>query len=59
MKVEIKDNELIITLPFDAKGKQSASGKSMVHATTNGNAPTEVDVRGQKLVVGVNAYTKA
>lgn len=59
MQVQIKGNDLIITIPFNKKGKVSASGKSNVHASTNGNKETEVEVNGKRLTVGVNAYTKA
>jgi hypothetical protein len=58
MKVEIKGNVLVIEIPFDKKGKLSGSGKSLVHATTNGNKETEVEVGGKNLVLGINAYTK-
>lgn len=58
MKVEIVKNNLVITIPFDKKGSQSASGKSLVHATTSGNKTTEVEVDGKPLVIGLNAYTK-
>lgn len=58
MQVQIKGNDLVITIPFNKKGKASASGKSLVHATTQGNKETEVEVNGKTLVIGVNAYTK-
>lgn len=57
MKAEIKGGNLIITVPFDEKGKASSSGKSLVHATSSGNRETEVKVNGKPLYVGVNAYT--
>jgi hypothetical protein len=47
-----------VEIPFDKKGKLSGSGKSLVHATTNGNKETEVEVGGKNLVLGINAYTK-
>lgn len=57
MKVEIKGDSLVITMPFNKKGKQSKAGKSMVHATTKGNIRTELKVNEKTLIVGVNAYT--
>jgi len=57
MKVEVKGNDLVITLPFNKAGNDSKSGKTKVHATTNGNIATTVDVNGKQLIVGVNAYT--
>lgn len=57
MTAEIKGNNLVITIPFDKKGAPSASGKTMVHASTRGNLATTVQVDGKTLVVGLNAYT--
>jgi len=37
----------------------SASGKTLVVATTHGNVPTSVQIDGKPLVVGVNAYIRA
>jgi len=34
----------------------SASGKTLVVASTHGNARTDAQVNGKTLVVGVNAY---
>lgn len=58
MKAEIKNGNLILTIPFSEKGRDSASGKTMVHATTSGNVESGVMVNGKPLVIGVNAYTK-
>lgn len=57
MTTEVKGGVLVITLPFDEKGRSSKSGKTNVHASTNGNIPSSVIVNGKVLVVGVNAYT--
>ena len=57
-KAEVKDGKLIITLDLDQTGKPSASGKTMVHATTHGNIKTGMEVNGKPLIIGVNAYTK-
>lgn len=56
MKVEIKDGNLVITLPMAANPVASASGKTLVVASTHGNVKTEVQVNGKPVVVGVNAY---
>ena len=37
----------------------SASGKTLVVATTHGNVPTDVQVNGKPVIVGVNAYIRA
>ena len=36
----------------------SATGKTLVVATTHGNQPSEVMIGGQPLIVGVNAYIR-
>lgn len=56
---EIKDGKLIVTLDLDLKGTPSASGKTLVHASTRGNMQTTCMVNGKALVIGVNAYTPA
>jgi len=59
MKVVLTEaNTIVIELPFDAIGRPSASGKSKVHASTNGNKPTNVEVGGKPLIIGVNVYTQ-
>lgn len=57
MKVEIKNKEIIITLPIEEHA--SKTGKSIVVASSGGNQPTNVKYKDKILVVGVNAYTKA
>lgn len=54
MTVTIKDNVLIIAIPMQEK--VSASGKSITIATTSGNKATDIDYKGKKVVIGVNAY---
>jgi len=56
MKVELKNNELIITLPISARA--SKSGKSTVVASTGGNQPTACQYEGKPIIVGVNAYVR-
>lgn len=56
MKIEIKDGQLIITLPMNAIPVPSASGKTLVVASTHGNQATTAIVNGKPAVVGVNAY---
>jgi len=55
MKVEIKDGNLIIIIAMN-EPRPSASGKTLVVASTNGNKPTEVLVNGKPVVIGLNAY---
>ena len=37
----------------------SASGKTLVVATTHGNVPTDIQIDGKPVIVGVNAYIRA
>lgn len=55
---EVKGGKLIITTDLDEQGVRSASGKTMVHASTHGNQTTSCMVNGKPLVIGLNAYTK-
>ena len=36
----------------------SASGKTLVIATTHGNVPTDVQINDKPVIVGVNAYIR-
>ena len=58
VKAEIKGTNLVLTIPINKPMTKSASGKSLVLATTNGNQVTDLDVEGKKLTVGINAYVK-
>lgn len=56
MKVEIKDGNLIITMPIAENPMPSASGKTLVVASSKGNKVTDVQVKGKSVIVGLNAY---
>jgi hypothetical protein len=58
MQVTIKDGNLIIAVPLQAP-RRSASGKTLVVASTHGNKTTEVQVQGKPVTIGLNAYIKA
>jgi hypothetical protein len=57
MKTQIIDGNLVITIPMQTP-TPSASGKTLVVATTSGNKTTEVEVQGKPVIVGLNAYIK-
>jgi len=57
VKSEIKDGQLIITLPING-GVPSRSGKMMVCASTYGFKPAGVNHNGRPLLVSVNAGVK-
>ena len=52
----IEGDELVIRVPMSTKPELSASGKTLVVASTRGNKETDCVVQGKKVVVGVNAY---
>ena len=59
MRVEVKEKELVITIPRELPPKPSKkTGKTLIIATSHGNVPTTAEVDGQVLTVGVNAYIK-
>ena len=49
---------LVIRIPI-AKATPSASGKTLVVASTRGNQKTGLQIEGKDLYVGVNAYVYA
>jgi hypothetical protein len=57
MTARIEKNKLIIEIEFNEQGTISKSGSSRVHASTRGNQPSNVQVNGKTLVIGLNAYT--
>ena len=58
MKVEIKDNKLIIEIEM-SKPTPSASGKTLVVASSHGNQATTATVNGKPVIIGLNAYIRA
>ncbi len=56
MKVELKDGNLVITMPINPNPSPSASGKTLVVASSSGNKQTDVIVNGKNVTIGVNAY---
>lgn len=55
MNAKIEGNNLVITIPMQMP-RPSASGKTLVVATTSGNKPTAATVNGKPVIVGLNAY---
>jgi len=58
MKVEIKDGKLIIEINISNPPAPSASGKTLVVASSHGNQPTAAQVSGKPVIIGLNAYIK-
>ncbi len=59
MKAELKNGKLFIEIDTNTPPVRSASGKSLVVASTQGNLTTSVLVDGKPLTIGLNAYIKA
>jgi len=57
IEVKIEDNKLIITIELQ-KPTPSASGKTLVVATTHGNTQTDCIIEGKPVIIGLNAYIK-
>ncbi|MEI6305220.1 MAG: hypothetical protein WCP33_00205 [Deltaproteobacteria bacterium] len=57
MTVAIKDNKLCIEIDLE-KPARSASGKTLVVASTRGNIVTTAEVDGKPITIGLNAYIK-
>ena len=54
MEAKIEKNKLTITLPIEPR--KSASGKTLVLASTRGNIRTGLEHEGKEVFIGVNAY---
>ena len=57
MDVVIKDKRLIITIDLQ-EPTESASGKTLVVASSHGNMATSAMINGKPVVVGLNAYIR-
>jgi hypothetical protein len=55
MKVTIEGKGLVIRIEMQ-EPTPSASGKTLVVATTRGNVQTDVTVAGKPVTIGINAY---
>ncbi|MBI5731057.1 MAG: hypothetical protein HY963_07965 [Ignavibacteriales bacterium] len=57
MEVKIENGKLIISIDLQ-EPTPSASGKTLVVATTHGNVATKCLVEGKNVIIGLNAYIK-
>ena len=57
MTVDIKNGKLCIEIDLE-KPTPSASGKTLVVASTHGNTVTTAMVDGKPVTIGLNAYIK-
>ena len=58
MQVTVEGKELVIRIPLQ-QATPSASGKTLVVATSHGNKTTGATYNGHPITVGVNAYIRA
>jgi hypothetical protein len=52
----IEGEYLVVRVPMNPKPTPSATGKTLVVATSHGNKQTELEIDGKPIFVGVNAY---
>ena len=57
MNVEIRDNKLYIEIDLETP-TPSASGKTLVVASTRGNTVTTAKIDDKPVIIGLNAYIK-
>lgn len=55
MEVTIENNVLVIRIEMNAP-TPSASGKTLVVASSHGNKETSAQVNGKPVFIGLNAY---
>ena len=58
MNARIEGSNLIITIPVNPTPTPSASGKTLVVASSHGNTATAAVVNGKPVIVGLNAYIR-
>lgn len=56
LTASIEGEFLVIRVPLNPHPVRSATGKTLVVASSHGNKQTEVEVQGKPVFVGVNAY---
>ena len=55
MKVEVIGGDMVITIPMGTP-TPSASGKTLVVASSRGNQATGLIIQGKPVIIGLNAY---
>lgn len=56
LTASIDGEYLLIRVPLNSQPVRSATGKTLVVASSHGNKQTEVEIEGKPVFVGVNAY---
>jgi hypothetical protein len=52
----VEDGYLVIRVPLNPTPTRSATGKTLVVASSHGNKETELQIEGRSVYVGINAY---
>ena len=57
---QVKDNRLLIDVPFSIEGKTTMSRKNVLHATTEANTDDALTIQlnGKKIIIQVNAWSR-
>ena len=58
MTAKIEGGKLKIEIDMNPTPTPSATGKTLVVASTHGNAPSAAVVNGKPVIIGLNAYIK-
>ena len=58
VKAKIAGKKLMLEIDLNDAPKPSASGKTLVVASSEGNYQTDLKVDGKPVIVGLNAYIK-
>ena len=56
MKVEIKNNKLLIEMDINTNPSPSKSGKTLIVATSSGIQTTNATIKNKPVKIGVNAF---
>lgn len=56
LQAKVVGNDLVITIPMNPTPTPSASGKTLVVASSHGNQKTDVLIDGKNVTIGVNCY---
>jgi hypothetical protein len=56
ISVTIKNGRLVVDMPINSVPVMSATGKTLVIASTHGNIETGATYEGHPVVLGLNAY---
>ena len=58
MEASIENGQLVIRIDLNNPPVPSATGKTLVVASSRGNIQTDVIVEGKNVTIGLNAYIK-